>query len=73
MELEQTIKLVTIPPLLSQARFAELIGKESKTVRSWVVTRAIPTVKVGGSRMINVERLREDIRGGKVVFAAGDY
>ncbi len=73
MELDRKINLVTIPPLLSQARFAELVGKESKTVRSWVITRAIPTVKVGGSRMINIEKLRQDLVNGKRSFIAGDY
>ena len=48
MELDKKINLVAIPPLLSQARFAEMVGKEPKTIRSWVTTKAIPTVKVGG-------------------------
>ncbi|MBL4566746.1 MAG: DNA-binding protein [Porticoccus sp.] len=73
MELDKKINLVAIPPLLSQARFAELIGKEPKTIRSWVITKAIPTVKVGGSRMVNVEQLRNDLGGGKKSFIAGDY
>ena len=73
MELDKKINLVAIPPLLSQVRFAELIGKEPKTIRSWVITKAIPTVKVGGSRMVNVERLRNDLEGGKNSFIAGDY
>ncbi len=73
MELGEKINLVSIPPLLSQARFAELIGKESKTIRSWVTTWAIPTVKVGGSRMINVEKLQQEPARSKKIFSAGDY
>jgi hypothetical protein len=73
MELDRKINLIAIPPLLSQVRFAELIGKEPKTVRSWVVTKAIPTIKVGGSRMINIEQLRCDLERGKKAFIAGDY
>lgn len=73
MELDKKINLVAIPPLLSQARFAEMIGKEPKTIRSWVITRAIPTVKVGGSRMVNIEMLKNDLEGGKKAFLAGDY
>ena len=73
MELDTKINLISMPPLLSQARFAELVGKESKTIRSWVTTRAIPTVKVGGSRMVNIEKLRQDLAGGKKTFLAGDY
>lgn len=73
MELDKKINLVAIPPLLSQARFAEMVGKEPKTIRSWVTTKAIPTVKVGGSRMVNVEMLKNDLEGGKKAFLAGDY
>lgn len=73
MELDRKINLVAIPPLLSQVRFAELVGKEPKTIRSWVITKAIPTVKVGGSRMINIEQLRNDLEDGKKAFIAGDY
>tara|TARA_R110001592_G_scaffold246427_1_gene508277 strand:+ start:112479 stop:112709 length:231 start_codon:yes stop_codon:yes gene_type:complete len=73
MELDKKINLVAIPPLLSQVRFAELVGKEPKTIRSWVITKAIPTVKVGGSRMINIEQLRNDLGVGKKTFIAGDY
>jgi len=73
MELDKKINLVAIPPLLSQARFAEMVGKEPKTIRSWVITRAIPTVKVGGSRMVNIEMLKNDLEGGKKAFLAGDY
>jgi hypothetical protein len=73
MELDKKINLVAIPPLLSQARFAEMVGKEPKTIRSWVITKAIPTVKVGGSRMVNIEMLKNDLEGGKKAFLAGDY
>jgi hypothetical protein len=73
MELDKKINLVAIPPLLSQARFAEMVGKEPKTIRSWVTTKAIPTVKVGGSRMVNIEMLKNDLEGGKKAFLAGDY
>jgi hypothetical protein len=68
-----SLTLMDIPPLLSQQRFAELVGKEAKTIRSWVVTRAIPTIKVGGSRMINIEQIRKDLLAGKLNFVAGDY
>ena len=73
MELDKKINLVAIPPLLSQARFAEMVGKEPKTIRSWVITKAIPTVKVGGSRMVNIEMLKNDLEGGKKAFLSGDY
>ena len=48
MELDRKINLVVIPPLLSQARFAELIGKEPKAIRSWVITKAIYTYSKSG-------------------------
>ena len=73
MELDRKINLIAIPPLLSQARFAEFVGKEPKTIRSWVITKAISTVKVGGSRMVNIEQLKNDLERGKKAFLAGDY
>ena len=73
IELATTINLVSIPPVLAQSQFATLIGKPPKTVRSWVTTRAVPTVKVGGSRLINIEKLRHDLANGKATFTAGDY
>jgi hypothetical protein len=73
MEIDERGCSLAPPPVMSQAKFADLIGKEEKTVRSWVTTRAIPTVLVGGSRLIHFERLRSELAGGKYRFAAGDY
>mgnify|MGYP004000524449 CR=1 FL=1 len=73
MELDAKINLVAIPPLMSQEQFAFFIGKTRTTVRGWVATRTIPTVKVGGSRLINFEKLRTDLNNGKTEFSRGDY
>ena len=73
MELDTKINLVAIPPLMSQEQFAVFVGKGKTTVRGWVATRAIPTVKIGGSRLINFEKLRADLRNGKTEFSRGDY
>lgn len=73
MELDTKINLVVIPPLMSQEQFCAFVGKSETTVRGWVATRAIPTVKVGGSRLINFEKLRNDLREGKAEFVRGDY
>lgn len=73
MEIDTKINLVVIPPLMSQEQFCAFVGKSETTVRGWVATRAVPTVKVGGSRLINFEKLREDLREGKAEFVRGDY
>jgi len=73
MDLDTSINLVVIPPLMSQEQFATFVGKPISTVTGWVATRAVPTVKVGGSRLINFERLRSDLREGKSHFQRGDY
>ena len=73
MDLNSSISLVAIPPLMSQEQFSIFIGKPQTTVTGWVATRAIPTVKVGGSRLINFEKLRSDLREGKAHFQRGDY
>lgn len=73
MEPETKLSLVAIPPVMSQEQFAIFVGKAKSTVRGWVATRAIPTVKIGGSRLINFEQLRVDIRNGKKEFSRGDY
>lgn len=73
MELDTKINLVSVPPLMSQEQFSVFIGKAKSTIRGWVATRAIPTVKIGGSRLINFERLCVDLRNGKTEFSRGDY
>jgi len=73
MDLNSSISLVAIPPLMSQEQFSVFIGKPQSTVTGWVATRAVPTVKVGGSRLINFERLCADLRDGKAHFQRGDY
>ncbi|MEZ5524586.1 MAG: DNA-binding protein [Pseudomonadales bacterium] len=70
---DSIIKFVAIPPVMSQEQFAIFVGKGQTTVRGWVATRAIPTIKIGGSRLINFERLRADLSAGKTTFSRGDY
>ena len=63
-------------PFCSQLVFAEMLGIEDVTtdvVRGWVESQAIPTVKIGRRRVINLHRIRRDIDRGKTVFCAGDY
>lgn len=73
MDLDTKINLMVIPPIMSQEQFSAFTGKPISTVKGWVATRAVPTVKVGGSRLINFERLRADLRDGKGEFTRGDY
>ncbi|WP_439860986.1 DNA-binding protein [Pseudomonas sp. MBLB4136] len=63
-------------PFCSQLVFAEMLGIEDVTqdvVRGWVESQAIPTVKIGRRRVINLHRIRRDLEKGKTIFCAGDY
>jgi hypothetical protein len=63
-------------PFCSQLVFAEMLGIEDVTqdvVRGWVESHAIPTVKIGRRRVINLHRIRRDLEKGKTIFCAGDY
>ncbi|WP_297188570.1 DNA-binding protein [uncultured Porticoccus sp.] len=73
MEVDTKINMIAIPPVMSQAQFAAFVGKDEKTIRSWVITRAVPTIKMGGSRLINLEKFRTDLAAGKDEFVKGDY
>ena len=61
-------------PFCSQLALARMLGIEQITedvVRGWVETQAIPTVKIGRRRVINLHRIRNDLDQGKTVFCAG--
>jgi hypothetical protein len=73
MEIDTKINLVVMPPLMSQEQFSVFVGKPMTTIVGWVNTKVIPTVKVGGSRLIDFNRLQKDLLDGKEHFAAGDY
>ena len=47
-------------PVLTQARFAQLVGVSSDVVRGWVARGQVPTVKIGRYRMVNVAKLRDE-------------
>jgi len=67
------VKIITFPPIASKALFASLIGRSEDTVRGWMDSRTIPTVKMGRQRFVDVDRYLDDKRKGKTVFSAGDY
>ncbi|WP_010490863.1 helix-turn-helix domain-containing protein [Pseudomonas sp. S9] len=63
-------------PFCSQLVFAEMLGIEDispDVVRGWVESQAIPTVKIGRRRVINLHRIRRELDRGKSIFCAGDY
>lgn len=65
--------LSVLPPIASQEHFSNLIGVTKATVRGFVETDALPHVKIGRQRFINIVRLVDDLKAGKTTFARGDY
>ena len=63
-------------PFCSQVVFAQMLGMEEITeyvVRGWVETRTVHSVKIGPRRVINLHRIRHDLKRGKSIFSQGDY
>ncbi len=67
------INLSVLPPVSSQEQFAQFLGVTKDTVRGWVETDAIPHVKIGRQRFINIVRFVKDLESGKTVFSRGDF
>lgn len=57
----------------SPEAFADMCGVSVETVTGWMRTGTVPTVKVRDARLINIERLCEDLEQGKDQFDEGDY
>lgn len=57
----------------SAEAFADMCGVSIDTVVGWIRTGTVPAVKVGDARLINIERLCEDLEQGKDQFDEGDY
>lgn len=69
----ELINMSVISPVCSQDQCATLFGVSKGTIRGFVETDALPTVKIGRQRFINFLRLSADIQAGKTVFTRGDY
>lgn len=67
------LTLSVIPPVCSQDQCATFMGVTKDTIRGFVETDALPTVKIGRQRFINFSRLLADLQAGKTVFTRGDY
>lgn len=72
-DMETTAGFSVLPPIASQEHFSNLIGVTKATVRGFVETDALPHVKIGRQRFINIVKLIDDLKAGKTVFARGDY
>lgn len=67
------VSLTALPPVSSQEQFASFMGTTKDTVRGFVETDALPHVKIGRQRFINVVKFVADLQSGKTVFTRGDY
>lgn len=53
--------------------FAAMVGVSHDTVKSWMQTGTVPSVKMGRPRLVNLAAIRTDLSKGKTIFAQGDY
>ncbi|MFO1390462.1 hypothetical protein [Cellvibrio sp.] len=67
------LTLSVIPPVCSQEQCAVFLGVTKDTIRGFVETDALPTVKIGRQRFINFQKLLSDLQAGKTQFTRGDY
>lgn len=70
---KEAAEFSTLPPIASQEKFSTLIGVTKDTIRGFVETDALPHVKIGRQRFINIVKLVDDLKAGKTTFARGDY
>lgn len=67
------INLSVLPPVSSQEQFSQFLGVTKDTVRGWVETDAVPHVKIGRQRFINIVAFVKLLEAGKTVFTRGDF
>ena len=53
--------------------FAVMIGVSVDKVRNWLELGMIPSVRVGGVQMVNLQNLQLELLKGKDGFTEGDY
>ena len=70
---EANTEFSSLPPIVSQEKFSNLIGVTKDTIRGFVETDALPHIKIGRQRFINIVKLVDDLKAGKTTFARGDY
>jgi excisionase family DNA binding protein len=70
---KQGINLSVLPPLLSRDQFASFAGITPDTVRGWIQSATIPSVKIGRHRLVNVALIVKELQNGKTAFSQGDY
>ncbi|MHC3748182.1 MULTISPECIES: hypothetical protein [Stutzerimonas] len=59
--------------LCSLKTFAEMSGVSIEEAADWAATGTIPTMRLADFRMVNLARLRADLKKGKKEFKEGDY
>src|SRR3990167_2957575 len=59
--------------ICSHEIFAAMVGVTADTVKSWMQTGTVPSVKMGRPRLVNLAQVRADLSRGKTIFVQGDY
>jgi len=68
-----TAKKEDSPDLCSLKTFAEMSGVSVEEAANWSATGTIPTIRLADFRMVNLARLRTDLKKGRKEFNEGDY
>lgn len=53
--------------------FASMVGVTQDTVKAWMHSGTVPSVKMGRPRLVNLAQIRSDLSKGKTIFSQGDY
>jgi hypothetical protein len=48
-------------PVMTQTKFAELVGVDVGVVEGWVNRGHVPTAKIGKRRLVNVHQLSREV------------
>ncbi|MBB6523838.1 excisionase family DNA binding protein [Pseudoteredinibacter isoporae] len=67
------VQLSVLPPVMGQEQFATYCGTTKDTVRGWVQTGTLPSVKIGRQRLVNLSLLQDELKAGKEFFESGHY
>jgi excisionase family DNA binding protein len=67
------VQVITLAEFCEPSLYADLIGVSEDTVRGWVESGTLPTVKVGRRRLINRALISDSLKKDRTIFQRGDF
>lgn len=68
-----TVQMITLAEFCEPALYAQMLGVTEDTMRNWVQSKVLPTVKVGRRRLIDRTKIKRSLDSGKTVFQRDDF